>query len=207
MEIIQTLSLMLGSSWASGINLYATILMLGGMGATGSINLPSALDILQNPLVLIAAGVMYVVEFFADKIPGVDSLWDGIHTFIRIPAGAMMASAASGGLDMGSAGEFAALLLGGGLTATTHATKAGSRALMNTTPEPFTNWTASVTEDASVFTGVWAALHHPYWFLGALGLFILLLIWLLPKIWRGIKTIFGFIFKLFGAKETDPERG
>jgi len=202
MEIIQTLTLMLGSSWASGINLYATILMIGGMGAAGQVDLPVGLEVLQNPLVLIAAGLMYLIEFFVDKIPGLDSVWDSIHTFIRIPAGALMATAATSGLDIGGAGEFVALLLGGGVSATTHGAKAGTRLLINTSPEPFTNWTASVTEDVAVFTGIYAALNHPYWYLAGLLIFILILVWLIPKIWQGLKKIFHFIFRLFGANNT-----
>ncbi len=206
MELMQTLSLMLGSSWASGINLYATILMIGGMGATGKIDLPTSLEILQNPLVLIAAGGLYAVEFFADKIPGVDSLWDGLHTFIRIPAGAMMASAASTGLDMGSTVEMATLLLGGGVAATSHAAKSGTRVMLNASPEPLSNWTASVSEDVAVFSGMWAALNHPYWFFAGFIVFVFFLIWLLPKVWRGIKKVFGFFSRLFGDKSPPDDK-
>ena len=205
MELTQTLSLMLGSSWAAGLNLYAAILMIGGMGAAGQIDLPQPLEILQNPLVLVAAAVLYLIEFFADKIPGLDSLWDGLHTFIRIPAGAMLASGAASGLDMGGMGEMMGLLLGGGVAASTHAVKSGSRVMINTSPEPFSNWTASVSEDIAAFSGVWAALNHPYWFFAGFVVFILFLIWILPKIWRGIKKVFAFISRLFGSKdEPDP---
>ncbi len=196
-QIASTLALTMGAAWASGINLYAAILTLGLMSATGNITLPPGLEILGDPLVLVAAGVMYVVEFFADKVPGVDSGWDTLHTFIRIPAGAMMAAGAVG--DVTPAVGLAAAIIGGGLAATTHATKAGSRALINTSPEPFSNWTASIAEDIAVIAGLWTALHHPLLFLVLLAAFIVLMIWLLPKIWRGIKALFRRIASLFGG--------
>ena len=134
-------------------------------GAGGYIELPPTLDVVQEPLVIAAAGFMYCVEFFADKIPGVDSGWDGLHTFIRIPAGAMLAAGAVG--DVTPALSVAAGILGGGVAAASHATKASSRLMINTSPEPVTNWTASVAEDVAVFAGLWAALYHPLWFLAA----------------------------------------
>lgn len=187
--ITSTLALTMGAAWASGINLYAAILTLGVLGLTGNITLPPGLEILTDPMVLMAAGVMYFLEFFADKIPGVDTAWDGLHTFVRIPAGAMLAAAAVG--DMNPAVELAAGLMGGGLAASTHATKAGTRALINTSPEPFSNWAASITEDIAVIVGLWTALHHPVLYLVLLGLFILMMIWLLPKLWRGIRLVWG----------------
>jgi len=196
-NITSTLALTMGAAWASGINLYAAILTLGVLGATGNIDLPPGLEILTDPRVLMAAGVMYFLEFFADKIPGVDTAWDGLHTFIRIPAGAMLAAAAVG--DMNPVIELSAALMGGGLAATTHATKAGTRALINTSPEPFSNWTASVTEDIAVIVGLWTALNHPTLYLVLLGLFILLMIFLLPRLWRGIKLVLGKIRSLFGG--------
>lgn len=194
-EIIGIIALTFGASWASGINLYATILALGVASTTGAIELPENLQILSNPLVIGAAGFMYFVEFFADKVPGVDTGWDTIHTFIRIPAGALLASGMIAPTEAGLAAEIAVGILGGGLAAATHATKAGSRVLINTSPEPVTNWTASLAEDIAVFTGLWAALNHPYWFVASIILFLLLLIWLLPKLWRGIKKVFKFLFK------------
>jgi len=198
-QTIQTIALMLGAGWASGINLYATMLVLGWMGMNGQAELPPGLEILSNPMVMGAAGLMFVVEFFADKVPGLDSLWDALHTFIRIPAGALMAAAAAQGLDMGGAGELLGLILGGGLATTSHVSKASSRALINTSPEPVTNWTASLSEDAAVLGGLWTALNHPWLFVLLLILFILLAIWLLPKIWRLLKkagkTVFGWFKK------------
>ena len=185
----------MGVAWASGINLYAALLMLGWMGSTGNIDLPPDLQILSNPMVMLAAGFMYCVEFFADKIPGVDTGWDAIHTFIRIPAGAILAAAAVG--DTGAGAQLAAGILGGTLTTGSHLTKAGSRVLINTSPEPVSNWLTSVGEDVMVILGLWAALVNPILFLVLLVLFILLMIWLLPKVWRGIKKVFARLRKLF----------
>lgn len=194
-QIVNSIALTMGVGWASGINLYAALFMLGILGATGNVVLPPELMVLTSPLVLFAAAVMYLVEFFADKIPGVDSGWDALHTFIRIPAGAVLAAGAAGSVN--PALVVAAALLGGGLATISHATKAGTRVLINTSPEPFTNWTASVTEDVMVIGGIWAALHHPWLFLALLTAFILLAIWLLPKLWQSIKKVFSFIGRLF----------
>jgi hypothetical protein len=189
MDTIQAISLALGVAWASGINLYAAVLVLGILGNTGYATLPPALEVLQDPLVLGVAGVMYFLEFFADKTPGVDSGWDAIHTFIRIPAGAIMAAGVAEGLEVNQAVEFAATLLGGTVAATTHFTKAGSRILINTSPEPVTNWTASIAEDMAVIAGLWAALTYPWLFVALLVAFLLLAAWLLPRIWRAIKAV------------------
>jgi hypothetical protein len=202
-QISTTLALTMGLAWASGINLYATLFTLGYLANTGNLDLPPDLQIVANPLVMGAAGLMYCVEFFADKIPGIDTGWDTIHTFIRIPAGAMLAAGAIG--DMNPAIEIAAGILGGGLAAGTHATKAGSRVLINASPEPFSNWTASIGEDIAVIGGVWACLNHPIPFLIALVFFIAFMIWLLPKIWRGVKKVFRFIINLFRRKEDTPQ--
>lgn len=197
MDITQTIALTMGVAWASGINLYAAILMLGYLGTTGSLDLPPDLQILGNPMVMLAAGLMYCIEFFTDKVPGVDTGWDAISTFIRIPAGAVLAAGAVG--DVGSAAQLAAGIAGGTLTAGSHATKAGTRVMINTSPEPITNWFTSVGEDVAVIAGLWTALYHPVLFIVLLVLFILLMIWLLPKLWRGIKKVFGFIGRLFGG--------
>lgn len=187
METVSVIAATMGVAWASGINLYAAMVMLGWMGSTGSLDLPPDLEILANPLVIGAAGLMYCVEFFADKVPGVDTAWDALHSFIRIPAGAMLAAGAIS--PLGPEAELAGLILGGALTAGTHATKAGSRVLINTSPEPFTNWAASIGEDIAVIGGLWAALNHPVLFIVALVLLIALMIWLLPRIWRGIVAV------------------
>lgn len=204
MDIASILALTMGSAWASGINVYATVFALGFMNNTGSMTLPPDLQLLGDPLVMTAAGVMYLVEFLADKIPGVDSAWDTLQTFVRIPAGALLAGGMVG--DYGVGAELAAAILGGSLATATHAAKAGSRVLINTSPEPFSNWAASITEDVAVFAGLWAALQHPVLFLILLVLFILLLVWLLPKVWRGIKKVFAFLGRLFsGGGDKDKE--
>ncbi|MCP4699784.1 MAG: DUF4126 family protein [Gammaproteobacteria bacterium] len=203
-NIASMLALTMGASWASGINLYAALAVLGLSSATGSVELPPDLQVLGNPLVIGASCLMYAVEFVTDKIPGVDSAWDSIHTFIRIPAGAMLAAGAMG--ETGMAMEVAAAIMGGGMATATHATKAGSRVVINTSPEPFSNWGASVGEDVAVVGGLWTALNHPWIFLGCLFFFILFMIWLLPKIWQAIKGIFRFIGRLFGiAPKKAPE--
>ncbi|NOQ94308.1 MAG: DUF4126 family protein [Methylophaga sp.] len=202
MDAVSIIALSMGAAWASGINLYATLFMLGYMGASGNMTLPAELEVLTNPMVMTAAGFMYCVEFFADKIPGVDSAWDTIHTFIRIPAGAMLASSAVG--DIGPAMELTSALLGGTLAAGTHATKAGTRLLINTSPEPVTNWTASISEDLLVIGGLWAALNYPILFVIGLIAFILIMIWLLPRLWRLIKHIFRRIGSWLGLCEPPP---
>ncbi len=193
---------MLGVGWASGINLYAAVLVLGWLGSSGQVDLPAGLSLVSEPSVMLAAGFMYVVEFFADKIPGLDSLWDLLHTFIRIPAGALLAAGAAQGLDIGPSAELVGLLTGGSLAAASHATKAGSRALINTSPEPVSNWTASVSEDVAVVGGLWTALNYPWLFIVLLILFLALAIWLLPKIWRALKAIWGKIRNWFKPNKT-----
>jgi protein-S-isoprenylcysteine O-methyltransferase Ste14 len=200
-QLSTTLALSMGLAWASGLNLYATLFTLGYLANTGNIALPENLQIVADPMVMSAAGLMYLVEFFADKVPGVDTGWDAIHTFVRIPAGAMLAAGAIG--DLNPAVELAAAIMGGSLAAGTHATKAGARVLINTSPEPFSNWLASISEDIAVVSGVWACINHPVLFIVALIAFILLMIWLLPKILSGIKKVLRFIINLF-VKEPKP---
>lgn len=195
-QLATVISLSMGVAWASGINLYAALLTLGVLATTGNIVLPEQLQIVANPLVMTAAGVMYVVEFFADKIPGVDTAWDALQSFVRIPGGAILAAAAIG--DVTPAAQLSAAILGGGLATATHATKAGSRVMINTSPEPVSNWGASLGEDVVVVGGLWAALNHPYIFLGLLLLFIVLMAWLLPKLWRGVRMVAAKIGALFG---------
>lgn len=202
--IASTIALSMGVAWASGINLYAAVFMLGYLGMTGHITLPPDLQVLSDPLVLFAAGFMYLIEFFADKTPGVDTGWDGLHTFIRIPAGAILAAGAVG--ELGQGAEIAAALVGGGLAAGTHMTKAGSRVMINTSPEPFTNWAASVGEDIAVIAGLWTALHHPWLFLALLFMFVLLMIWLLPKLWRAIRRGIAYLRNRFGPNRRNEMR-
>ena len=206
--LMATLALTMGASWASGINLYAVMLVLGLGGATDNISLPAELSVLENPLVIGAAAVMYVVQFFIDKIPGLDSAWDTLHTFVRIPAGAMLAAGTVG--DVSPAMEIAAGILGGGVAATSHATKTGTRLMLNTSPEPVTNWSASISEDLLVLGGLWTALNHPILFLILFVIFIGLAIWLLPKLWKFIRGVLLRIGKFFGmtnASATETDHG
>ena len=187
MGVTEAIALSMGTAWASGINLYAAVFMLGVMGYSGQMQLPPELQVLGSPLVIGVAGVMYCIEFVTDKIPGVDSGWDALHTFVRIPAGAVLAAGSVG--EIGPAAQLAALLVGGGLAAATHATKAGGRVVINASPEPVSNWTASLGEDAAVFAGLWGALNHPWLFLGLLVLFVIFMIWTLPRLWRGFRRV------------------
>ena len=187
-ETLSSAALAGGMSWASGLRLYMTLFMAGMLGRMGWLELPSALQVLQSPWVLGVAGVLFVVEFLADKIPGVDSAWDAVQTFIRIPAGAILSVAALGQMD--PAWTAVAALLGGTLAAGAHFTKAGSRALINTSPEPFSNWAASFSEEAVVATGLWAAFYHPMLWFFLLAVFLLLALWLMPKLWRGMRWLF-----------------
>ena len=187
METLQVLALASMLAWASGIRLYLVVFCVGLAGLYGYVDLPQGLKVLQHPWVIGAAGVMLAMEFLVDKIPGLDTVWDAMHTFVRIPAGAFLAAGATG--DTLNALTVAAGLLGGTITAGTHFTKSGGRAMLNTSPEPVTNWMASFTEDAMVLGGIWLVFQHPAVFLACLALFAVLAIWLLPKIVRGIRAV------------------
>ncbi|WP_461481591.1 DUF4126 domain-containing protein [Porticoccus sp.] len=205
-ELIGVIALTMGVGWASGINLYAAVLVLGIAGATGNVQLPAELVVLQDPLVIFAAGAMYAVEFFVDKVPGVDTGWDALHTFIRIPAGAMLAAGAVG--DVTPALEIAAGLMGGTLAGASHLTKDSTRALINTSPEPVTNWIASISEDLMVLGGMWAMFNHPLLFLCLMVLFIALVIWLLPKLLRLLLRLLRKVGQWLGIVEkpaTEPK--
>jgi hypothetical protein len=186
-ETLQTVALASLLAWASGLRLYLVVFILGLAARFQYLTLPPGLHVLSHDFVIGAAGILLALEFLADKFPGLDSAWDALHTFIRIPAGALLAAGATG--DTVSAITVAAGLLGGTITAGTHFTKAGSRAALNTSPEPFTNWTASFTEDAMVLGGVWLALFHPVVFIVLLVAFLLFIAWLLPKLWRFVRRI------------------
>ncbi|MDP1658427.1 MAG: DUF4126 domain-containing protein [Methylotenera sp.] len=194
MVAVSSLALASGLSWASGLRLYATVFIVGMLAKFGFIHLPATLDILSNTIVLSVAGVLCVVEFLADKIPYVDSTWDSIQTFIRIPAGALLAMGAINTSDPTIA--TIAALLGGSLAGATHAAKAGSRALINTSPEPVSNIAASLGEEGMLITGGWLVFAHPAVFIGLLCGFIVLIFWFLPKLWRGIKIVLGSIGKV-----------
>lgn len=194
MDAISSFALAGGLSWASGLRLYVTVFAVGMLAKFGYIHLPPTLDILSNPVVIGVTGILSMVEFLADKIPYVDSAWDSIQTFIRIPAGALLAMGAINTSDPLIA--TLAALLGGSLTGMTHATKAGSRAFINTSPEPVTNIAASFGEEGLLLGGGWLALTQPMIFLGVLIAFILVMIWLIPKLWRGIKIMLKNIGKV-----------
>ncbi|QQD18135.1 DUF4126 family protein [Spongiibacter nanhainus] len=202
-QLISIISVTMGVAWASGINLYAAILVLGLGGSMGGIDLPESLEIVQDPAVIMAAVLMYGVEFFADKVPGVDTGWDTLHTFIRIPAGALLAASSVG--DVSPALQLAAGIVGGSVTSVTHAAKASSRVMINTSPEPVTNWLASISEDVAVIGGLWVALNHPLIFLAIFTVFILLVIWLLPKLWRGVSRIFRKLGSWLGLVEVEQQ--
>ena len=196
MEALASLATAAGLGWASGVRLYAVVFFLGVLQFFGIYTLPADLQTLGNPWVMGASGFMFLVEFLADKIPGFDSVWDAAHTFIRIPAGALLAAAAVAGGDA-SLGV-AAAILGGAVAAGSHVTKASTRALINTSPEPMSNWTASFSEDALSLGAVWMALVYPLVLLALLVVFFILAIWLLPKIWRGLKRVLASIRLLIG---------
>jgi hypothetical protein len=202
-QLIHLIALTMGVAWASGINLYATLLSLGLMSQFGYVALPVELVVLSDPLVIMAAGLMYMVEFVADKTPGVDSSWDALHTFIRIPAGALLAAGMVG--EVGLAAELAAAIVGGSITTSAHLTKASSRLLINTSPEPVSNWTASFTEDIAVFTGLWAALNHPILFLILLVIFLMIVVYMLPRLFKALKTVLNKVISLFSSRKSIAE--
>jgi hypothetical protein len=188
MGTIEALSLAMGIAWTSGINLYATVAALGIAGRAEMIRLPPDLEVLMHPAVIAIACIMYVIEFFADKVPYVDSGWDVLHTFIRVPAGALLAAGALG--DMNPALEFAALLAGGSIALVAHGVKATTRLAINASPEPFSNWAASFTEDITVLGSIWMIFNHPIIMLALIFTFLALVIWLVPKIFRAAKRGF-----------------
>jgi hypothetical protein len=181
-EALAALAVGLGASWASGLNPYAAVLVMGGAQMLGLTSLPHDLQVLGSPWVLAAAAVLFALNFLADKIPLIDSLNDALHTFVRIPAGALLAFGAAD--QLGPEAAAVAGLLGGTLAAGSHIAKTGTRALINTSPEPFSNIAASIAEDGLVIGGLLLALAHPITFLCLLALFVTALVWLLPKLVR-----------------------
>ncbi len=181
MDMAQTIALSAGLAWASGLRLYLVVFLAGTLSYFGYLQLPATLSILHNPLVIGTAGIMAFAELIADKIPAFDSLWDSFQTFIRIPAGALLAAFALGDVD--PSWMLAAGLIGGTITAGTHFAKAGSRLAINTSPEPFSNWLASFGEEGMVLGGLWAMLASPVVFLGLLAAFLLLAGFVLYRLW------------------------
>ena len=174
LDTTQLFALAAALGWASGLRLYAVVFLTGLAGALGWVELPQGLRLLQQPLLLGASGLMLAVEFFADKIPGLDSLWDVAQTFVRVPAGALLAAGVFGG-DQASWALIAALM-GGTLAATSHLAKASTRAAVNTSPEPFSNIGLSLLGDAAVPTMLWLAWAHPAWFFAGLAVALLLMV-------------------------------
>ncbi|HEV7890029.1 MAG TPA: DUF4126 domain-containing protein [Pyrinomonadaceae bacterium] len=198
MNLIQILGLALGSAWTSGINLYATVAVLGLLQHYKFAHLPGGLHVLDNWLIIGVALALYVVEFFADKIPYVDTVWDAVHTFIRVPAGAVIAFAATS--DVSPAVQVVALLLGGGLALSTHGTKATVRAAANVSPEPLTNWALSVVEDVIAVGAVVLSVIHPVVILFVIAVFAVLFVWLLPKVLRRIRRMLAAARAFFGGR-------
>jgi hypothetical protein len=187
MQHIPELALAGALAWGAGLRLYLVVFLFGFASLLGYWELPEHLSLLAHPLVLFASGFMTVVELFADKLPFLDTIWDAIHTFIRIPAGAALAASVFG--DSGAAITLAAALLGGTLTATTHFSKATTRAAVNTSPEPFSNAAVSLTEDVLVAGGSWLAMAQPGVFLALLAVFVVAALLMLRWIIRGAQRL------------------
>jgi hypothetical protein len=201
----QLIALAAALGWASGIRLYAVLFFVGALGYLEWFELPQHLRVLSHPLVLAASGFMLFVEFFADKIPGMDTLWDLAHTLVRIPAGAVLAASVFG--DSPPAWTLAAAIVGGTLAAGSHFTKASARMAINTSPEPFSNWAASFGEDLLVGVLLYLALAHPLAFLVVLAMLLALTVWLLPKLWRFLRGFFDRLQRWFGHPALPDEPG
>ena len=201
LDTAQLVALAGALGWASGIRLYLVVLLTGLAGFMGWVQLPQGLHLLANPVVLGVSGFMVFVEFFADKIPGLDSLWDVVHGVIRIPAGAALAAGVFGA-DNGVMGLVAALM-GGTLAATSFAAKATTRAAINTSPEPFSNIGASLLEDGLVPLGLWLAVAHPFVFITLLALMLVISIWLIRLCWQFLRQLFSRVARIFSGKP-DP---
>ncbi len=206
MGTIETLSLALGTAWTSGINLYATVAALGIANQAQLIHLPPDLQVLSHPAVIAIACTMYVIEFFADKVPYVDNGWDVLHTFIRVPAGAILAARSLG--DLNPALELVALLAGGSIALAAHGMKATSRLAINASPEPFSNWAASIVEDITVLGSIWMIFNHPIVMMLLLVSFMALMVWLAPKLFRlGKRGFQALRNKISGAKPDQSASG
>jgi hypothetical protein len=189
LDTTQLVALAAALGWASGLRLYAVVFLTGLAGALGWVELPQGLRVLQQPLLLGASGLMLAVEFFADKIPGLDSLWDMVQTFVRIPAGALLAAAVFGG-DQASWALIAGLL-GGTLAATSHVAKATTRAAVNASPEPFSNIGLSLLGDAAVPTMLWLAWEHPLWALAGVAAALLVMVALIVLLAKFLRALLG----------------
>ena len=201
LDTAQLIALAGALGWASGVRLYLVVMLTGLAGFMGWVALPQGLHLLAHPVVLGASGFMVFIEFFADKIPGLDSLWDVVHSVIRIPAGAALAAGVFGA-DSSAMGLVAALM-GGTLAATSFAAKATTRAAINTSPEPFSNIGASLLEDGMVPLGLWLAIAHPFVFVGLLVLVLVLSVYLIRVCWRFLRQLFSRVARIFSGKP-DP---
>jgi hypothetical protein len=202
MDIISTIGLAMGSSWVSGINLYAAVATLGLLNRFAHLQLPGELNVLSNWWVIGVAFVLFLVEFFADKIPYLDSAWDAIHTFIRVPAGAALAAASFGDYDKGV--QVIALLLGGGIALSSHGTKASSRMAINTSPEPFSNVAASLFEDVVAVGSILLAVFYPLVIIIIVTIGVIIALFILPKIYRFLKSVGARLRNLFAAPKSTP---
>lgn len=195
MGIISIIGLALGPAWTSGINLYATVAVLGLVQKLGWARLPGGLEVLDNWIIIGVGAGLFCIEFFADKIPYVDSIWDAIHTFIRVPAGAVLAFAAT--TELNPAVQVIAVLLGGGLALSSHGTKSALRATANLSPEPVSNWILSLIEDFIAVAGSLLAVFAPIVILIVIGIFLLIFAWILPKVVRRIRRMVSMVAGLF----------
>lgn len=204
MDTLTELSVAAALAWGSGLRLYAVVFLAGAAQRLGWVTLPGDLALLAADPLLIASGVLLLGEFLADKVPAFDSLWDGVQTFARIPGGMALAAAALG--EHGASVQLIAALLGGGVAGMTHMGKSGARAAINHSPEPFSNWTASFAEDGLVIFGLWLAWQYPWLFLALLLVFLLVLAWLLPKLWRLLRGTLRRLRRLFAGADTAAGR-
>jgi Domain of unknown function (DUF4126) len=186
MNLIGTLAIAMGAGWVSGINLYAAVATLGLLGRFANLRLPGELDVLTSWWIIGLAVVLYLIEFFADKIPYLDNAWDAIHTFIRIPAGAVLAATAFGDFDRSV--QVVALLLGGGLALSAHGTKASARAAINLSPEPVSNIVVSLTEDVIAIVSILLSVFLPLVLIVFLTAFLVLSIYMLPRMIRVLRA-------------------
>jgi hypothetical protein len=196
MSFISTLALAMGASWVSGINLYAGVATLGLLGRFAHLDLPGDLAVVTNWWVIGAAIGLYVIEFFADKVPLIDSAWDAVHTFIRVPAGAVLAAAAFGDFDKSI--QVIAFLLGGGLALSSHGTKAATRAAINTSPEPVSNITASLVEDVTAVGSMAIAPFYPVLVIIVVVIAVIASLVLVPRIVRYLRSVMTRLRKLAG---------
>ena len=204
MEWFSTLSLALGSAWTSGINLYATVTVLGLLQKFGAAKLPGGLDVLDNWWIIGVAGFLYLVEFFADKVPYIDNVWDVVHTFIRVPAGVIVAYAATYQMDPSI--YIPAALIGGGLAFSSHGTKAAVRVGANLSPEPVSNWVLSIVEDVIAFVGTLLAVFAPVIIAGVLIVFVIFFVWFFPKVIRGLRRVFRSAAAFFRGRSFEGPR-